>query len=105
MKKNIWVYVSGPMTGMPRHNRPAFNRAAKLLRKKGYSVVNPAELDAKEKKSLPWVDCLRRDIKALMKCHEVALLQGWESSRGANLEVHIARQLGMKIYYLSRRTL
>ena len=40
------VYCSGPMTGHPDHNIPAFNAAAKRLREQGHFVVNPAELSA-----------------------------------------------------------
>lgn len=38
------IYVSGPMTGVPDHNRPAFDAAAKRLREQGHFVINPVEL-------------------------------------------------------------
>lgn len=44
-----------------------------------------------------WSECMRRDIKALMDCDTVATLPGWQDSRGASLEVHIGKELGMKI--------
>lgn len=37
------IYCSGPMTGLPDHNRPAFDAAAKRLREQGHFVINPAE--------------------------------------------------------------
>ena len=40
------IYISGPMTGMPEHNFPAFHAAADRLRKAGWSVVNPAVVAA-----------------------------------------------------------
>lgn len=40
------IYISGPMTGKAIYNQPAFNAAAKRLRKQGHFVVNPAELSA-----------------------------------------------------------
>jgi hypothetical protein len=99
------LYVSGPMTGLVDLNRPAFSKAAKALRKKGYRVVNPPELDKNEPQR-SWEGCLRRDIKHLMECQAVATLPQWKKSRGANLEIYIARALSFPIhrvgYYLRR---
>lgn len=88
------VYVAGPMTGIPELNFPAFHRAAASLRASGYTVINPAEInpdpDAK------WEQCMREDIAQLVTCDAIALLPGWQKSRGATLEQHIAKQLGMR---------
>jgi hypothetical protein len=88
------IYLSGPMTGLPDLNFPAFYSMAARLRAAGYAVINPAELDHPTKE---WSDCLRRDIVALMGCHTVATLPGWEHSKGARLEVLIADRLGMSV--------
>lgn len=37
------IYLSGPMTGLPDYNYPAFNAEAARLRALGYTVENPAE--------------------------------------------------------------
>lgn len=95
------IYVSGPMTGLPKNNIPAFNRAAKKLRSLGYVVINPAELDAGEPCNT-WEDCLRRDIKWLVTCDAVVNLPGWQKSRGANLENHIAEKLSFDIYTIDQ---
>ena len=100
------IYVSGRMTGLPNNNVPAFNKAAKALRKKGYRVVNPAELD-KDEPCKDWTGCLRRDIRHLTYCTDIATLPGWKKSRGANLEIHIGKALSFAVhpvgYYLKRR--
>ncbi|TCV51354.1 DUF4406 domain-containing protein [Pseudomonas sp. 460] len=88
------IYLSGPMTGLPDLNFPAFHAMAARLRAAGYAVINPAELEHPTKE---WSDCLRRDIVALMECHTVATLPGWEHSKGARLEVLIADRLGMSV--------
>jgi uncharacterized protein DUF4406 len=100
------IYLSGPMTGLVDLNRPTFYKATKALRKKGYSVVNPPELDKNEPQR-SWEGCLRRDIKWLVKCRAVATLPHWTKSRGANLEIYIAKVLKFPVhpvaYYLSKR--
>ena len=88
------LYLSGPMTGLPDLNFPAFHEMAARLRAVGHAVVNPAEIDHPAK---DWNECLRRDIVALVACHSVATLPGWEHSKGARLEVLIAERLGMAV--------
>jgi hypothetical protein len=89
------VYLSGPMSGYPDHNYPAFHEAALRLRKLGYTVVNPAEFLVNEGKT--WEACLRYDLDQLLNCGAVATLDGWQESRGARLEVHVATELGMSV--------
>jgi hypothetical protein len=92
-----YLYLSGPMTGLPKHNYPVFNKATKKLRKKGFKVINPAELDGK--KPLPWSDCLRRDLTEICKrCYAIATIAGWKHSRGATLEVYVAKELDMPVH-------
>lgn len=88
------LYLSGPMTGQPDHNLPAFNEAAVLLEECGYTVINPAAHGVGE---LTWEQYLRRDLRWLLDCEGVATLLGWTTSRGAKLEVHVARELGMPV--------
>lgn len=95
--KNNRLYLSGPMSFLPDLNRPAFNKAAKALRRKGYRVVNPPELDRNEPQR-SWEGCLRRDIAYLLKCNSVATLPNWKKSRGANLEIYIAKALKYSIH-------
>ena len=92
------VYLAGPMTGYENHNFPAFNAAADCLRAEGLEVVNPADHDLIE--DAQWGDYMRYDIAQLAQCESIALLPGWDKSKGATLEVHIAKALGMTVRYL-----
>jgi hypothetical protein len=83
------------MTGYPEHNFPAFFAAAKLWEKRGWEVVNPAELDG-ENTEQAWRYYLKRDICLLVSCDAIALLPGWQQSKGAQLEAHIAAELGLR---------
>ncbi len=87
------VYVSGPMSGYPGFNFANFNDAARQLRAMGYGVVNPVDINTDT--TTPWAECLRADLRALLDCTDVACLPGWELSRGAMLEVHVAMALGI----------
>ncbi len=89
------VYISGPMTGFADFNFPAFNVEAARLRAMGLDVVNPVELNPQPVAS--WEQCMRNDIAALMTCDTLALLTGWELSDGANLELHVAHRVGIRI--------
>lgn len=91
------IYIAGPMTGIKDHNFPEFNKQAAYLRSMGFDVVNPAELDAGEVLTHPWDYYLRRDLKKLVDCQVIVLLNGWENSKGANLEYQVAKSLGMTI--------
>ena len=90
------VYLSGPMTGLPDFNRPAFHAAAAALRAQGYVVINPAEVDLGL--AATWVDYMRIHLAEIARrVTQVFVLPGWESSRGAQLEVHVARSLGLPV--------
>jgi len=89
------IYISGPMTGLPEQNFPAFHAEAKRLRGLGFEVVNPAEVNAGV--NATWEDYLRADLRELLTCDAVALLPGWHGSRGAHFEIQVAHRLGMTI--------
>jgi len=103
------IYVAGPMSGLPELNFPAFHAEAARLRGLGHEVINPAEINGgadevvacasmnTEQYAAHWSKCMRADIAALIDCDGIALLPGWEKSRGASLEHHIAQALGMAV--------
>jgi hypothetical protein len=114
------VYVGGPMRGIPEFNFPAFNAAAEKLKAEGHIVFNPAakdnerhgkdiskgnlagceEVAAKEHgfnlrvalgDDLAWI-CAEADA--------IALLPGWENSKGARAEHATALALGLGVIIL-----
>ena len=93
MKK---VYVSGPMTGLPEMNFPAFNEAAAALRSRGWEVVSPVEINPDP--TADWLTCIVADLEAMRGCTAIALLPGAVHSRGACIERHAAVRLGMDVY-------
>ncbi len=89
------VYIAGPCTGHPDLNYPAFHRAAADLRALGYHVENPAENP--EPPCGSWEAYMRMAIAQLVTCDEIHMLRGWKDSKGANIEIGLARQLGLVV--------
>ncbi|HEX7866576.1 MAG TPA: DUF4406 domain-containing protein [Variovorax sp.] len=89
------VYLAGPMSGLPESNYPAFNAAAARLRALGYHVENPAENPAPPCGS--WLGYMRLALAQLVTCDHVALLPGWERSKGAGIEWRLACDLGLPV--------
>lgn len=89
------IYLSGRMSGLPDFNYPAFNREAARLRSLGFEVLNPAENP--EPPCGTWQGYMRMAVAQLVQCEAVALLPGWQNSRGACIEYWLAWTLGMDI--------
>lgn len=89
------LYLSGPMTGRPQLNYPAFFEEATRLRTLGYTVMNPAELGLNM--DVPWSECMRSAVRLLLDCQGVAMLPAWQGSRGARLERRLAEELHMLV--------
>lgn len=88
------LYLAGPMTGLPENNYPAFHAAAAELRAAGYEVLNPAETDLPP--DTPWLAFMAAGINQLAQCDGIALLPGWQGSRGARTEYLLAKHTKLK---------
>ena len=105
------VYISGPITGILNYNIAEFKKYEEKFKNLNFEVVNPHELFTKEEvdginKSLEdkvisfeehHAFFMRRDIKEMMDCDFIAVLNGWEKSKGANIEVYVARNLNIPV--------
>lgn len=93
-------YLSGPMSGLPEFNYPAFASAAADLRSVGCDVLSAHEIDhGGPAGSLPWGAYLRNDLREMVTCDALILLEGWPSSKGARLELAVALGLEMPVYF------
>ena len=85
------VYISGPITGIDFGNRFAFSCARNALELCGYEAVDPSEVQLGD--DATWTDYMRADLKLLLDCDYIYMLEGWENSRGARLERELAENL------------
>ena len=92
------IYISGPISGRPDLNRPAFSAAAAGLRSMGHDVINPHDIPAERPGE--WTSHMRADLAALVTCDLIAFLPGWQDSRGARLEATVAVELGLGVVFL-----
>ncbi len=110
------IYIAGPMRGIPEFNFPAFFAAADKLRAEGHTVFNPAERDndthgvdiskgnatgcedqAAKEHGFNLRDALCDDLTFICKeADAIAMLPGWENSKGANAERATAIALGLQ---------
>lgn len=89
------IYIAGPMTDIPKYNRPAFHFEAMRLASEGHVVLNPATLP--DGLSQPeYMDiCL-----AMLRCADgIFLLSGWQNSAGAKAEHALAKKLDLEIIH------
>lgn len=96
-------YIAGPMTGIEGHNYPAFEKATAHLRRDGLKVLSPHEFFPPPGEDfdpvLGRIQRLRKDVSFLSNCDATLLLPGWSESRGARMELNLALELGMRVYY------
>jgi hypothetical protein len=107
------------MRGIKDFNFPAFMKAADELRALGHAVFNPAEKDIEqsgpdahksETGDIEAVEAaglfdrrvaIRADLNYIIdEADAIALLPGWEVSKGANAELWLARFLDLEEIHL-----
>ena len=91
------IFLSGPMTGLPDFNYPNFNNTAAILRSHGHTVLNPAE-NCNGRKDLEHSEYLKYSLSQVVCAEAIAMLPGWEISKGATLELSVAQAIGLKAY-------
>lgn len=118
---NPKIYIAGPMTGYPKLNSDAFSEVAEAFREAGFDVFNPVDHDIAlygqewiedhtgendeelaEKFDFDYGATLADELHWICTyANAVAMLPGWEHSKGARAEHAAAVACGLKIFYLS----
>lgn len=104
------IYIAGPMSGHPNLNWDAFFAKEEQLTREGWDVVNPARLDSqagidpnRKMGEYDYQECALRDVKALLYCDAIYLMNGWQHSRGASWERALAKYHNIRRFYETPR--
>jgi hypothetical protein len=100
----VVVYLSGPMTGMPELNIPAFNAEKAFCEQCGFKVLSPPDVAGKLSDSPNWSMLMKISIKSLCTADRVQTLVGWDNSPGAIVEVFVAKIIGLEVFCPDRNT-
>lgn len=101
------IYIAGPMRGIPEWNFPAFDEAEARWRAAGHVPFSPAQVDRAlkydpneqgEATNGHLRHVIQMDIACIMAADAIALLPGWENSRGATVELSLAQFIGIPVY-------
>ena len=100
----IRIYLSGKITGREKADYTMqFARAEQFYKTSGFEVINPVKIGEALLSLNPkaeYEDFMIRDLEALSTCTHIAMLEGWEDSKGARREKAEAEKLGLEIMYL-----
>ena len=89
------IYIAGPMSGKPNHNRGVFNEMAENLELCGHVALNPASLPA----TLPDAKYLPICMAMIEAADAVFFLKGWQHSEGAKAEYYYAKRQRKDLFF------
>lgn len=93
------IYVSGQITGLDRKEvEIKFQSAKDKITLIGFDCITPLEI-CPFNKDYTWNDYMIEDIKGLFECDGIYMLRDWQESVGARIELAIAKELGLQIFY------
>lgn len=100
------AYIAGPMSDKPLFNFPAFDACRDELKRWGWEVISPADLDravgfdpATSIVSKGFLDeAMERDIEAILRVDAMVMLPGWMDSTGAKAEYALAKWRHIPVY-------
>lgn len=83
------VYISGAITGTDDYME-RFAKAEKKLTEQGYSVINPAKVNAQLPEDTSYEEYMKMCFCMLDMCDAIYMLHEWNKSCGANRELGYA---------------
>ena len=94
------IYIAGKISG-DKNYKKKFAKTERILRKKGHSVMNPAQLIVY--KDFTWFDYMMVSGAMQRRCEAVYFLPDWSQSKGATIELKRAIASEQKIFFFTKR--
>ncbi len=93
MKK---IYISAPITGTTDYME-RFTEAEEALTREGWTVINPARVNAQLPADTTHEEYMRMSLCMLSMCDAMIMLRGWNGSKGCKMEMDFAAGNGITI--------
>lgn len=88
------IYLCGKISGMPWGSARAKFEAAEIMLSDSYEVVNPIKICSPD---WSWEECMIVDFSHLIRCDLIYVMDNWKQSKGARIELAVAKELGIEI--------
>ena len=101
------IYIAGPMRGFENDNHAEFDRIEELWWEAGHTPISPAYMTRAFARKIEGGfdnspasirEAMIIDVIAICGCDGIALMQGWDTSRGATMELALAQSIGIDVY-------
>ena len=101
------VYISGPISGFPDGNLPAFLVAREVWRSEGVNAIIPHEIvapiiETEQAMFCPayrWCACMVSLLPIVENVDGIVMLPGWPQSKGAMREFKHAIEHKVRVYW------
>ena len=92
------IYISGAISNTDDFME-RFASAEKELTEHGYSVINPAKVNAQLPEDTSYEEYMKMFFCMIDMCEAIFMIQGWSKSCGSNRELGYAMAKDMIIMY------
>jgi hypothetical protein len=100
------IYTAGPYSGKDsldiQQNIINASRVAIECWRRGWAVIcphkNTSGYETFEGGNINWGTWLKGDLEIISRCDAIVMIQGWEKSKGARMELDFANKKGIRVY-------